>query len=47
MTKRIRKVSQLPEWFDLAKYSKAESLDEAGWYEQLHVRRQLLNSVQN
>lgn len=45
MTKRIRRVFDLPDWFDLAKYSKAHSLDAAGWYEQLHVRRELRSWV--
>jgi hypothetical protein len=45
VVKRIRHVSALPEWYSLAKYKKAESLDAAGWYEQLLVRRRLLSIV--
>ena len=41
MAKQIRRVGDLPEWFDLEKYAAAESLDVAGWYEQLSVRRGL------
>lgn len=42
MKKRISHVSNLPEWFDLAKYETAESLDAIGWYEQLIIRRELI-----
>lgn len=42
MTKRISHVSNLPEWFDLAKYEIAGSLDAIGWYEQLIIRRELI-----
>lgn len=45
MAKRIRHVSNLPEWFDLARYAGAESLDTAGWYEQLSVRRDLIGLI--
>lgn len=38
MSRRIRRVSDLPDWFDRAKYDQAASLDAAGWYEQLYVR---------
>ncbi len=41
MAKQIRRVGDLPEWFNLAKYAAAECLDVAGWYEQLSVRRDL------
>lgn len=41
MAKRIKRVDDLPEWFNLAKYAATESLDAAGWYEQLSVRREL------
>lgn len=39
MVKRIRHVSDLPDWFQLEKYKDAAELDAAGWYEQLSVRR--------
>lgn len=45
MTKQIRKLSSLPEWFDLSKYDKANSLDSSGWYEQLAVRQGLLSMI--
>lgn len=45
MSKQIRHVSSLPEWFDLAKYSGAQSLGTVGWYEQLSVRRDLTGLV--
>jgi hypothetical protein len=41
MTKQIRHVSELPKWFDLAKYAEAELLDLAGWCEQFVVRRDI------
>lgn len=47
MAKQIRHVSDLPKWFNAAKYAAAESLDVAGWYEQLavrHVLRTLMDS---
>lgn len=43
MVKRIKHVSALPGWYSLDKYKKAESLDAAGWYEQLSVRADTLN----
>ena len=39
MTKRIRRASELPDWYKLEKYKAASKLDAAGWYEQLSVRR--------
>lgn len=39
MAKKVGHVSDLPSWFDLTKYSGAASLDAAGWYEQLTVRK--------
>ena len=38
MPKRIKNVSELPNWFQLKKYDKAKALDTTGWYEQLSVR---------
>ncbi len=38
MAKRIKSVSELPDWFQLKKYDAAKELDAAGWYEQLSVR---------
>lgn len=48
MSRRIKRVSDLPDWFDRTKYDQAASLDAAGWYEQLYVRRSVsaLRSVQ-
>ncbi len=45
MAKQIRRVSDLPEWFDLAKYDDSLSLDSAGWYEQLAVRRHMARLI--
>jgi len=38
MTKRIKHVSELPEWFKLEKYEFTKNLDALGWYEQFYVR---------
>ena len=43
MAKIIRHVNDLPEWFSLAKYERAKDLDAQGWYEQLSVRRALVD----
>jgi hypothetical protein len=45
MAKRIKRVSDLPEWFNLKNYVDAESLSTAGWYEQFIVRRDLLSLI--
>lgn len=45
MAKRLQRASDLPEWFDPEKYSAAGSLDTAGWYEQLCLRRDLFGLV--
>src|SRR5690348_7998063 len=45
MSKQVRRVSQLPEWFALARYGGAAMLDTIGWYEQLSVRGDLLSLV--
>lgn len=45
MAEILRRVSDLPTWFDLTKYAGAESLDAAGWYEQLSMRRDLSGMV--
>lgn len=42
VAKKVKQASDLPRWFDLKKYSQAGSLDAAGWYEQLTVRKRLL-----
>ena len=47
MAKQIRHVSDLPKWFDLAKYDGVTSLDTAGWYEQLGVRHDLLKMIRS
>jgi hypothetical protein len=41
---RIKHVSELPDWFQLNKYDSAKQLDATGWYEQLLVRYNLLQS---
>jgi len=38
MTRRIKYISELPEWFELKKYEFTKNLDALGWYEQLYVR---------
>ena len=38
MAKKIKHVSELPEWFKLEKYTFTNNLDAAGWYEQLSMR---------
>jgi len=43
MAKAVRRATDLPIWFDLKKYSRAVSLDAAGWYEQLTVRKWLMD----
>lgn len=45
MAKRIRRVSDLPNWFDLTKYAAADLLNTVGWYEQLSLRRHLRQIV--
>jgi hypothetical protein len=45
MEKKIRRATDLPSWFDLKKYSQAAALDAAGWYEQLSVRKRLLEML--
>ncbi len=42
MRKRIKNVSDLPEWFNLEKYQFAYELNALGWYEQLYVRTMCL-----
>ena len=41
MSKRIRHVSELPDWFRLENYEQAESLNVAGWFQQLAIRRSM------
>ena len=38
MNDRIKRVSDLPLWFDLNKYKLTKQLDAAEWYEQLSIR---------
>ncbi|MNC00354.1 hypothetical protein D3C76_345000 [compost metagenome] len=38
---KINNTTDLPEWFDLEKYKKAENLDAAGWFIQLSLRKEL------
>ncbi len=38
MTKRIKHVSELPNWFNLAKYEFTKNLDALGWFKQLVIR---------
>src|SRR5881394_1963592 len=42
MTRRIKHVSELPEWFKLDKYNNARKLDANGWYEQFCIRGTIL-----
>ncbi|MEQ1525990.1 MAG: DUF6387 family protein [Gallionella sp.] len=44
----VRRLSDLPKWFDLSKYKNASTLDHAGWYKNLCARKnalKLLNST--
>jgi len=45
MAKRIRWISDLPDWFKLEKYNCASSLDAAGWYEQLYIRQSCFEEI--
>lgn len=45
MAKRIKHVSDLPQWFNLEKYKASSALDSSGWYEQLSVRRDLIGLI--
>lgn len=42
MAKRIKHVSELPQWFRLDKYDDAKKLDTTGWCEQLSIRSDFL-----
>jgi Family of unknown function (DUF6387) len=42
MERRAHKAPELPSWFALSKYQAASTLGAAGWYEQLGVRRTLI-----
>ena len=37
--RKIASVKELPEWFDITKYAKANSLDAKGWFNQLVARQ--------
>jgi len=37
-TKRIKHISELPDWFNLAKYEFTKNLDALGWFKQLVTR---------
>ncbi len=41
MTKRIKHVSELPDWFRLEKYEGAKNLTAVGWYQQIDGRYSL------
>lgn len=41
MTRKIKHVSELPEWFKLEKYEEAENLTATGWYHQINIRSRL------
>jgi len=45
MRKKIKHVSELPNWFKLEKYEFSKELDSAGWYEQFYIRRNFLRSL--
>lgn len=45
MTKRIKHVSELPEWFKLEKYEGAKDLNITGWYQQLVIRNSAMLHV--
>ena len=39
MTKKIKHVSELPEWFDLKHYKIANSISDYEWHIQLIIRK--------
>ena len=39
--KKIRSIADLPDWFDLNKYSAASTLDSRAWFHQISMRRDL------
>ena len=39
---RVKRVGDLPAWFQLRKYDKLIDLNAAGWFEQLMVREKLV-----
>jgi hypothetical protein len=45
MTQRIKNKANLPAWFDLEKYQLANTLNAAGWYVQLSIRKRCLSYV--
>lgn len=45
MSKKVKRVSELPEWFSLDKYDGVKGLNSAGWYEQLSVRKDISGLV--
>lgn len=45
LVKRIKHVSELPKWYDLAKYKAADQLNALEWYWQLTARLELDNFV--
>lgn len=45
MKKIIKHVSELPAWYDLSKYSCANSMCSGDWYQQLAMRKDLLSLV--
>ncbi len=45
MTNLIKRMSDLPSWYKLEKYSDAKYLDEIGWYRQLVIRQILMMHI--
>ena len=45
MVRRIRRKSDLPDWFDRDKYAAAERLGAAGWYDHLYMREHLFTQL--
>lgn len=44
--KKIKSAAELPDWFDLKKYSAASALDSRGWHHQISIRRDLYWGIQ-
>lgn len=43
--RKIASVKELPDWFDLTKYAKANSLDAKGWFNQWVARQMMIPGV--
>lgn len=46
MPKRIKNISELPNWYQFKKYDDAKKLNAIGWYEQLTVRQNCFSYIE-